>query len=55
MGAGKHQAGMDTGIEGSTTALRYSGHVVSEERGMENDVNTIKGPSINSMRWDARD
>ena len=55
----------------------YFGHVVREERGMENDVmlgemsgkrrrgrprtrwldnvNTIKGPSINSMRWDARD
>ena len=56
---------------------RYFGHVVREERGMENDVmrgdmsgksrrgrpitrwlddiNTIKGPSITSMRWDARD
>ena len=58
-------------------ALRYFGHVVREERGMENDVmlgemsgkrrrgrpitrwldnvNNIKGPSINIMRWDARD
>ena len=54
------------------TSFRYFGHVVREERGMENDVmlgemsgkrrrgrprtrwldnlNTIKGPSINSMR-----
>ena len=68
MGAGKHQARMDTG---------YFGHAVGEERGMENDVmlgemsgkrrqgrprtrcmdnvNNTKGPSINSMRWDARD
>ena len=30
---------MDTGIEGGTiAALRYFGHVVREERGMENDV-----------------
>ena len=58
-------------------ALRYFGHVVREEREMENNVmlgemsgkrrrgrpktrwldnvNNIKGPSINSMRWDARD
>ena len=58
-------------------ALRYFGHVVREERRMENDVmlgemsgkrrrgrprtrwldnvNNMKGPSVNSMRWDARD
>ena len=74
MGAGKHQAGVATGIEGGTSSF---GHVVREERGMENDVmfwemsgkrrrgrsrtkwldnvNKIKIPSINSLRWDARD
>ena len=58
-------------------ALTNVGHVVRQERGMENDVmlgemtgkrrrgrprtrwldnvNNIKVPSINSMRWDARD
>ena len=53
-------------------ALRYFGHVVREERGMENDAMLGEmsgkrrrgrprtrwldnGPSINSMRWDARD
>ena len=58
-------------------SLRYFGHVVAEERGMENDVmlgemsgkrrrgrprtrwlgnmNTIKGPSINSMILEVTD
>ena len=39
MGARNHQAMVDTGIEGGTSSiLRYVGHVVREERGMENDV-----------------
>ena len=39
MGAGNHQAMMDTGIAGGTSSiLRYVGHVAREERGMENDV-----------------
>ena len=35
MGAGTHQARMNTGIEGGTNSF---GHVVREEHGMENDV-----------------
>ena len=78
VGAGKHQPREWT-LESrvAQAALRYFGHVVREERGMENDVmlgemsgkrrrgrprtrwldnvNNIKGPSINSMRWDARE
>ena len=38
MSAGIHQAGVDTTIEGGKASLRYFGHVVREERGMENDV-----------------
>ena len=42
-------------------ALGYFGHVVREERGMENDVmlgemsGKRRRPSINNMRLDARD
>ena len=66
---------MTLGSRVAQAALRYFGHVVREERGMENDVmlgetskkrrrgrpstiwldnvNNIKGPSINIMKWEA--
>ena len=37
MGAGKHQAGMDSGIEGGTSIFMILS-MMKEEREMENDV-----------------
>ena len=47
MGAGTHQARMNTGIEGGTNSF---GHVVRDERGMENDVMLVMSGKANKVK-----